>query len=309
MRPRRETPKPAQTSSYARLYDKLLATLTYSELAWGIAYFFLGGAALIGILIVLGFSTNLRNQGAYPAFGFAWVVVIAGMALGLIVLVVSAHLVKPETRSTELAACLLALAHPPRQRTLGLLPEHIRRVQRFAEIEQAAADWRGHYANIIIVATALAVLGAAPGIFALLSSTSAFVQVDVFPPDPDAERTRVKLLAFTFVVWLWFAGSLWLLWRMFHDIRTFLTREVANRTLLFACEEALALLAEQWLDRAAVLEFERRRTLIEQLGYSLVKADDIPRPRGADLQWHSARDADGERWALVTTEYASTIRR
>lgn len=306
----RQKPVTLSTLGYADLYDKLMRMLTYREVATIIAYFSLGVAAFMSALILTFFATDIRNQAAYPAMGYAWAVLTGGMFVALIILVVNAHRLKPERFSNGLAAYLLTLAPAPRQKTHGLVATQIRQLQRLAEIEQAAADWRGHYATIIIVTAAALILGAFPDILAmlaaLLDSEQAFVRIG--PPGilAENESSRQLLFIYTVFTWLMFAGSLWLLWRMFQDIRTLLTRETANRTLLFACEEALALLSEHWRDQAAWIEFDVRKDLIEALGYTLVRWDAIPLLKRSEVVWPVASE-DGVLWALVTLDTAQTF--
>jgi hypothetical protein len=301
--------KPAKAlgHGYVDLYDKLMRQLSYHEVAATIAYAMLGVAALASIPNIIRYATDIRNQAAYPAMGYVWALLTGGMAVGLLILVVNAHRLKPEQSSTGLAAFLLTLAPTPRQRSHGLLATHIRHVQRLAEIEQAAADWRGQYAAIIIVTAAALILGAVPSIVAFLESSQAFERIG--PPGilAEGESARQLLIIYTIFNWLLFAGSLWLIWRMFHDIRTLLTREAANRTILFACEEALALLSERWLDQAMWIDLDARRQLAEDVGYTLVQFDRIPVLKRSEVTWPTVCDDDGTRWALVTLQFAHTF--
>lgn len=311
MFPQQKTAASSTAQDYVGLYDKLISMFTYREIATLLAYFSLAVAAFTSIIVLALFATDIRNQAAYPAMGYAWALLTGGMFVALIILVVNAYRLKPELYSSGLAAYLLTLAPVPRQNAHGLLATQIRTLQRLAEIEQSAADWRGHYATIIIVTAAALILGAFPDILAMLNamlhSEQAFDQIG--PPAilAEGESARQLLIIYTIFNWLLFAGSLWLLWRMFHDIRTLLTRETANRTLLFACEEALALLSERWLDKAAWIDVDARRWLAKDLGYMVVPYDRIPARKRADVAWSTVRDDDGVIWALVTLEYAQTL--
>lgn len=170
---------------------------------------------------------------------------------------------------------MLIFSPRPYQNDLGLDYDDIQQLKRIGEIEQNSADWRGSYINYVIIFI-LAALIANPQllweyiIFPLYkmyindgSSTS--IPVTNFPNSSNIER----LLGLILIIF----SILWILYKWVAYFREFISSEFANRAVLLACEELMALYRIRNISQTQRLSFRERRALMELFDYHLIAHD------------------------------------
>jgi len=88
--------------------------------------------------------------------------------------------------------------------------------------------------------------------------------------------------------------------KVFSYLQHYLGGEIANRSVLFACEEAVNLLESKGAAYGETLQFHEKRSIVERLGCTLVPWRNGSRPRNAVFP--PIRDHDGDAWILISPQ-------
>jgi hypothetical protein len=211
----------------------------------------------------------------------------------------------PRRLVSELAARILVVVPRPYTKMHGLDADGIRRLERIAQVEQNAADWRSAFVNVLIIGTVSAVVSMAPAVWKLVISSS--------PPDTaDDWRSpwhdmAVEHPPWTDALWLVLAAAfaIWIAVSLYAYTRRFLAEEVANRSILLACEEALAVLEIHKLTHSTDFTLREKRALAAKFGCRLVSRKQAL--LFEILDGRSLWDPTGREWYLVPPRQVSTF--
>jgi len=253
--------------SYSALYTEIVL-LVRQDWLWFIAtlLFIYTAGYEIYYLVILPES-----------FTFPTIIGIVGSLSSLVLVMLIFFLAYSATQNPSnsvpgIIADMLIFYPRPYQDGLGLDYDDIQQLKRIAEIQQNSADWRSSYVNFGIV-TIVAALIANPQLiwnFFIFPLYNTLYQTDSLPAElsrylPQQSFTE-RLIAVTFVIIL----VLWLLYKWLTYFREFISSEYANRAILLACEELLAVYRIKDLPQSKKMLFHERRALLEQYGYHLV---------------------------------------
>jgi hypothetical protein len=193
-----------------------------------------------------------------------------GVYFALLVFLVLS-LARSPARVVPQAAARLLLASRPYAEAEGLTLNDIHRLKRIAEIEQRSAAWRGNFLTFTAIGLVVLVVIALPVLQSFFMPASGTVFGQLFAGFPwfgwrgaaSAEREIVGI-ALVGLLALWLAGQ----WVRY--IRGFIAAEYANRVILLACEEIIALFETLQIPRSRDLAFRERRAIVERFGCRLI---------------------------------------
>lgn len=180
----------------------------------------------------------------------------------------------PSSTVPEIIAHMIIFYPKPYQNELGLDYEDIQQLKRISEIEQNSADWRSSYINFVIVSFVAILLANFNYIwnyfiFPLLEQI--FLGNSSPPPaELGIELPQQTQLQSTFGAFFIIFAVLWLLYKWLSYFREFISSEYANRALLLACEELLAIYRIRNLPQDQRMLFRERRAILEMYGYHLI---------------------------------------
>lgn len=173
----------------------------------------------------------------------------------------------------EVVAHMIIFYPKPYQDGLGLDYEDIQQLKRISEIEQSSADWRSSFLNFAVISFAAVLLAnfnfiwnffIGPAIEQILfGKDSVPANLDIIFPQQTQLGNVLGALFFIIAV-------LWLLYKWFSYFWEFTTSEYANRVLLLACEELIAIYRIKNLPQDQRVSFRERRALLEVFGYQLI---------------------------------------
>lgn len=179
-------------------------------------------------------------------------------------------------RTPQLAAALLTTVVRPHSVGWGLDAQAIENLRNAAEIEQSAADWRGNFVNLIFVGLILGTISMVlqpPAFFTQwqqaaqeASRTETAVSLYIpwgnltLPPGISSTFNIVYVILYTILI-------LFVLYQLVQYVIRFLSSEAANRIILLACNDALALLQANNLETRKTLTLTEKKQLAEQLGF------------------------------------------
>lgn len=250
---------------YTHVYDDLvhLLTLSLSDINFFWLLFWLHVPLALTIPIV--FSDTVQQQLALLVLGIvffivAWIlfVVLAGYAA-----------VRHSSRSVLFIAARILTAVPKpylRELRFGLGYHDIDKLRSVAKIEQGAADWRGGVVTVLVIGSATAFLGTS-WIFwrEMLTAMNYGFQLEAIPL-PGRPGLPIWLIIIAGLIVFGVAVNL------FYYAVHFVTRESANRTVLFACVEAQSLLERLQLTGESDFTNLQKRALAAHLGCRLIPA-------------------------------------
>lgn len=265
------------------------------------------GWLLTLLLVAFNPGSWLLLLGVGVALSLLWVGTIS--LLWLLYLVwAGSH--DPLREANRMAARLLLAERSLRTEARGLTQDELSQLRQVAEIEQAAADWRGNFINLVIVGLLFGAVSlwlnpptAWPQWQAAMQAAaetpvtivSPFTSI-VIPP-----LLSVMLDSVSFIV----MGSLLLivLYRLATYFGHFVGAEASNRLILLACAEAAAILATHGESPSLVRSLTEKRRLARLLGFRL---------RGTFV--HTLRtplfvDESGRAWHLEPVDGSFSLRR
>lgn len=259
---------------YADIYSDLLDGLR-RKAVWN------GGRS--GILLTILPSLGLSIWIFYAIEELNWlnilsiviaftVLLLIGYYFLLLIFASQSVMQAPEKLACRVAAQILMVTSKPYNNSCGLNYSEIHKLQQLATIEQSAADWRGNFTQLIIIGTISTIFVAAPTVSNLInapSEPSLFGSIwrSYFFPIP------VWFTILSFFVLILFIGRTFT--SLFIYFKDFVSKEAANRAVLFGCQEAINLLEAYELADKEVLSFLEKRALLEKLGFRLVKSNSI----------------------------------
>ncbi len=186
----------------------------------------------------------------------------------------------------ELAALMLVFIPRPNSNVKGLSYVDVKNLLGIAETEQSAADWRGTSINLVVVGT--------------ITLTAGWILVLI--NEVRGNSTLAKILAQSvegmdiYVCMGIFSIGLVIFGYLFYKLYTYFVEyvlgESANRIIIFACKELIALLEEKNLKEENI-PFHKKRALIEHFGCSLMKVVDYDLPLDIYI-----RDNKNNLWTL-----------
>jgi hypothetical protein len=226
-----------------------------------------------------------------------------GIYFTLLAFLVLALARSPARLVPQVAARLLLEARPYFEEE-GLTLNDIRRLKRIAEIEQRSAAWRGNFLSYAAIGLIVLVVIALPGLQSFFMPASGPVAGRIFAGSPWSQWTGAASdsagiigIALVGIIVLWLAGH----WVGY--IRGFIAAEYANRVVLMACEELIALYEILRIPAGRELAFRERRALVERFGCRLVpreRAGLLDRARGKPFEiWMDGKPQG--KWILKQT--------
>jgi hypothetical protein len=169
----------------------------------------------------------------------------------------------PARAAPGIALDLLLFAPRPYNEGQGLGRKDLEHLKAMAQAEQSSAEWRGGLLTNLIVALVVAMV--AGDIALQLPPASLRAAIGAISPLP------VRVFAFPFGMYLLIASAAIVLFiRLFWR---FNFSELPNRALLFACEEAIALLEACNIPAQSSLDRVQTQQIATMFGYELVKVD------------------------------------
>jgi hypothetical protein len=201
---------------------------------------------------------------------------------------------RPLGHIPRLMAYILLGAPRPLSEQAGLSLENIYHLKRVAEIEQGAADWRGHYVNIVIIGLATFTISGLAAGMEWLGQLSRLRFRPVFTNNPADSATNIAAVFVASIAVL----ATWFFYRVFSYLRDYLSTEAANRAILLSCEEAMAFLDENGLSQRREFKFYEKRAIAEHLGCRLIPSE--PKSWRAKIVFPAVEDHKGNKWLLVS---------
>lgn len=256
----------SENKGYTHIYDDLVFLLTHglSE----VPFFWIFLILFLPLLLIapLLFSEVWRQQlgllyslAIFFAFCFASFVLLAGLLVAR----------NPSRPVLFIAARILTGVPKPYSKTWGLGYQDIYKLKQIANIEQASADWRGGVITILIITSVTILIGIPFSTWAdFFIATNYGYELEMlggvagWPEQISGQPS-----------WLMFAGLLVIFWsatNLFFYLVQFLSRETANRTVLFACVEAQSLLERMQLTDTIYFSLSQKRALAAHLGCRLI---------------------------------------
>lgn len=205
---------------------------------------------------------------------------------------------------TTAARILIILAQPHRERITGLSARDIRHLRKIAEAEQNSADWRGSFIGVVVVGLISLAISAFPLVWYLYWNDTPIESGSV------SEKVRA-LLGVGGSSWPDIAGVVillaigWTVVRLYVYVWGFYSREVGNRAVLIACEEALGLLEVGDLAEADEFTIEEKIGFAEAFGCRLLPAEKRSLSRPGGMFNHV--EPDESRWSFAPAKGYSRI--
>ncbi|KXK11434.1 MAG: hypothetical protein UZ14_CFX002002824 [Chloroflexi bacterium OLB14] len=216
---------------------------------------------------------------------------------------------EPISLVSELSALILIYLPRPHTTIQGLSYDDIQNLRRVAEIEQGAADWRGTFVNLIVIGTATATISIINFVskelaVSKLKALSEILYESLAPqiaPEVQVEFSQMISVAIIALVIL----LIWASYKLYSYYLEFIASESANRTILFACNEATFLLKARNLQNALDITFREKRELAGRLGCRLVLRN-VAVPFDAFVGV-AVLDSSDEMWLLIPPKEYSNI--
>jgi hypothetical protein len=281
--------------NYSDLYQEIIifsrqdwlwfmAIFVFAYLTWSSIYYFL--------IIPQGFSIEFISYYLVHAiFSYAMILLVSFLTYSATQ--------NPRRTIPEIIALMIIFYPQPYQDGLGLDYEDIQQLKRIAEIEQSSADWRSTYVNfaiVSIVAVLLANFNFLWNYFLFPAFEQIFLGKDSISTGLDVRLPQLTYLQSVIGAFLVVLAVLWLLYKWLSYFREFISSEYANRALLLACEELLAIYRVKNLPQNERIPFWERRALLELYGYRLVAFE---KANSSQKQWAPLDLRENGLWILV----------
>lgn len=250
---------------YTHVYDDLVFHLTRSLSDVTFFWLLLWLVIPIALTIPIVLSETVQQQLGFLLFGTIFFIIAWGLFVLLVGFLAMGHASRPVLL---IAAYILTAVPKPHRRetTFGLNYQDIDKLEHVAQVEQGAADWRNGVVTVLIIGSVTAILGTSWAFWGdLLFVINYGYQVELFleldrPGLPTWFIVAIGITIFIAAV------------NFFHYIVRFVTRESANRTVLFACIEARSLLEQLQLTNECDFTNLQKRALAAHLGCRLIPA-------------------------------------
>lgn len=285
------------TETYSKLYDNLALVYSGSMTIEPIFFSFI----LVVPSLLVTYSQLLETDFQWFLGLLAIPLLFIGSSYLFLIMFSLVSTTRNPSRSVSryVARMLIMSRRPYSQGDTGLNYKDIVHLRKIAEIEQSAAEWRGVFINIIIIGTISVLFAAGKLLWNLGPSASS--QESVWPqvflaifPDWLMVVTSISLIIF--ITWIFF--------RVFTYLMDFFASESANRLILKACEESLALLESRTYEERDRLSLKEKHELASLLDCRLVSESAAS---FLDKTWSRFKTPDGRTWYLVPTSSDSRI--
>lgn len=269
------TRKPRGIPSYHKLYEELVDALTNQNGWFILVGFFLGNAALSFSLLFLNQaiqSENLINNFKLLLDDLVFLLfgaLVYGVSFGVLVGVITG-LRDTNKNLHRLVARILISTPKPYKNGFGLSSDEIGNLAAMAKIDQDSSDWRGTFLTIVVWGVILGVL----------SKVSDYLTIPPIPFAPGVTANNPVLVSVSFGVIMVTLVILALLfsWHIANYVGKYLGREPANRAVLNACQEAIAILQSHKLSQKEKLTIKQKKDLAVKLNCAIENGNTIIRP-------------------------------
>lgn len=290
---------------YSHLYDDLIVL-------WSGAYVWDLLAVAIGFsiwLLIMPFT-----QQAFPLTDYIIAAilippfVITVTLVSLIVFLAITVSLNPLREVQVMAVRIMTALQRPFSKETGLGYREIIHLRRIAEIEQGSAEWRSSFVNIVIIGTLSIGIWAAPFIWYMLEN--GLLQPVERTGSPWSEHypflfaSSSNPLTILVPSLIMLVIIVWVIVILFRYFRNYLASEVANRTVLQACEEASAFLEAFKLTEKRTFAFREKKAIAIHFGCRIVPAREAS---FLDKFWTWGNEPDGLIWFLVPPETQSRL--
>jgi hypothetical protein len=281
--------------NYSDLYQEIIILSRQDWLWWMtiLAFAYLAWSSVYYLLIIpQGLSTEFMSYYLVRMiFSFAMI--------SLVFFLTYSATQNPRRTIPEIISLMIVFYPQPYQDGLGLDYEDIEQLKRIAEIEQNSADWRSTYVNfaiVSIVAVLLANFNFIWNYFIYPTFEQIFLDKESISTGLDVGLPQLTHLQSMLGACLITLSVLWILYKWLSYYREFISSEYANRALLLACEELLAVYRIKNLPRNERMPFWERRALLEIYGYRLVAFE---KANSSQKQWAPLDLRENGLWILV----------
>ncbi len=285
-----------EKSTYITVYDDLLVL---DQVLLGVdGWLFVLMGLWVGSVLIARISPVLKTH-------FDWTVALYTLVFSLLVFYylaffffVTAASLRQVTRTVPMmtARILITAAQPYRSLKTGLTARDIGHLRTIAQAEQGAADWRSSFIGVVALGFVSVSAAAAPFVWQ--------IYWDASPIEPGSwDEEVLTLLGRGNSIWWDFVGIAILVViglaaiRLYVFVWGFYAREVGNRTILMACEEALGLLEVLKLTDKEDRTLEQKLQFAEHLGCDMYQGDPKVEFLRGSFFFHV--EPDGSEWHIT----------
>ncbi len=225
---------------------------------------------------------------------FSFLVISAGWVVGIL----SMSLMLPPALPWLMARLLIAVKSPYEER-YGLSIRELQHLKVTAEIDQSASGWKNGVLTIAILTILLAIIQG------LSKDVGQFINTDLLVGPPTRALSTENFLPVLGWIGMISIDSLLAL-AIFRPLGEFLSEEPINRRILYACNEAIALLEAKGFSEKQRLSFEEKNKVAKLCSCEI--AIDIKQNRNR-MFWIDSFQDDGQKAWLLRPPAIGLLRR